>query len=65
MLVEEIRAALGHKVYAIVNYDNFSILPELVEAYTDMVKYLIVFNNGCPLSPSGTSSIYNSRLTLR
>jgi propionate CoA-transferase len=47
-MVEEIRRAveailtpLGHKVYTIVNYDNFSILPELVNAYTDMVKNLI------------------------
>jgi propionate CoA-transferase len=47
-MVEEIRAAveailapLGHKVYTIVNYDNFRILPELVNEYTDMVKYLI------------------------
>jgi propionate CoA-transferase len=46
--VDDIRAAvesrlkkLGHKVYAIVNYDNFSIQPELVDEYTDMVKYLV------------------------
>ena len=47
-LVERIRAAvervlnpIGRKVYTIVNYDNFSILPELVDEYTDMVKYLV------------------------
>ncbi|MGA9263151.1 MAG: acyl CoA:acetate/3-ketoacid CoA transferase [Desulfobacterales bacterium] len=47
-LVEQIRAAVeqvlkpvGRKVYTIVNYDNFSILPELVDEYTDMVKYLV------------------------
>ena len=47
-LVDEIRAAvenilkpLGRKVYTIVNYDNFGILPELVDEYTDMVKYLV------------------------
>jgi propionate CoA-transferase len=47
-LVEDIRAAveailapLGHKVYTIVNYDNFRILPELVDEYTDMVKHLV------------------------
>ena len=47
-LVDEIRAAvenilkpLGRKVYTIVNYDNFDILPELVDEYTDMVKYLV------------------------
>jgi propionate CoA-transferase len=46
--VDDIREAvetrlkkLGHKVYTIVNYDNFSIQPELVDAYTDMVKYLV------------------------
>ncbi|MFO7643868.1 MAG: hypothetical protein R6W95_05740 [Desulfosarcina sp.] len=39
--MEAILAPLGHKVYTIVNYDNFSILPELVNAYTDMVKNLI------------------------
>jgi propionate CoA-transferase len=29
------------KVYAIVNYDNFTILPELIEPYSKMVKGLI------------------------
>ncbi len=32
---------LGKKVYTIVNYDNFNIVPELVEAYTDMVKDVV------------------------
>ncbi len=47
-LVNDIRAAventlkpIGHKVHAIVNYDNFRILPELVDEYSDMVKYLL------------------------
>ena len=47
-LVNDIRAAventlkpIGHKVYAIVNYDNFRILPELVDEYINMVKYLL------------------------
>ncbi len=47
-LVDDIRAAVentlkpvGQKVYAIVNYDNFRILPELVDEYIDMVKYLL------------------------
>jgi propionate CoA-transferase len=47
-LIEEIRAAVeaivapvGRKVYTIVNYDNFSISPELVDAYSDMVKDLV------------------------
>jgi propionate CoA-transferase len=39
--VENIVAPLGKKVYTIVNYDNFSILPDIVDAYTDMVKYLV------------------------
>jgi propionate CoA-transferase len=39
--VARILAPLGHRVYAIVNYDNFSIQPELVEEYTDMVKALV------------------------
>jgi propionate CoA-transferase len=46
--VESVRAAvakvldpLGHRVYAIVNYDNFSIVPELIDPYTDMVKGLV------------------------
>ena len=39
--VEKILKPVGHKVYTIVNYDNFSILPELVDEYTDMVKYLV------------------------
>jgi propionate CoA-transferase len=32
---------VGHRVYAVVNYDNFSILPELVGPYTDMVEGLV------------------------
>jgi len=46
--IEEIRtqakAILGlldRKVDAIVNYDNFSILPELADDYADMVKYIV------------------------
>jgi propionate CoA-transferase len=46
--IEEVRNAvlkvldpLDHRVYAVVNYDNFSILPELVGAYSDMVKDLV------------------------
>jgi propionate CoA-transferase len=39
--VERILSPLGHKVYTIVNYDDFSILPDLVDEYTDMVKYLV------------------------
>jgi propionate CoA-transferase len=46
--IEEVRAAvatildpLDHRVYAVVNYDNFSIVPELMGPYTDMVKGLV------------------------
>ena len=31
---------LGRKVYAIVNYDGFGILPDVIEPYSDMVKWL-------------------------
>ncbi|WP_291994591.1 acyl CoA:acetate/3-ketoacid CoA transferase [Candidatus Accumulibacter sp. ACC003] len=34
-------APIGHKVYAIVNYDRFSIVPELVDDYVDMVKEVV------------------------
>ena len=37
----EILAPLDHKVYTIVNYDNFDILPELVDEYTEMVRRLM------------------------
>jgi propionate CoA-transferase len=46
--IEEIRgqaeatlAPLGRKVNAIVNYDNFFILPDLADAYVEMVKSLV------------------------
>jgi propionate CoA-transferase len=39
-LVAERLAPLGHKVAAIVNYDNFSILPELLDAYSEMVRWV-------------------------
>jgi propionate CoA-transferase len=38
---EEKLAPLGHRVYAIVNYDNFSILPELLDEYSDAVRSLV------------------------
>ena len=38
--VEAVLAALGRRVYAIVNYDNFSIPPELLEEYSVMVRSL-------------------------
>jgi len=39
--VEKIVSPLDQKVYTIVNYDNFSILPDIVDAYTDMVIFLV------------------------
>jgi propionate CoA-transferase len=39
--VTRILAPLGHRVYTIVNYDNFSINPDIIEEYTDMVKRLV------------------------
>ena len=39
--VEDLLSPLGHKVYAIVNYDNFSILPELLDDYSAMVRRLV------------------------
>jgi len=38
---EAILVPLGRKVDAIVNYDNFSILPELVDAYADAVRNIV------------------------
>lgn len=39
--VEKVVGPLGHKVYAIVNYDNFSIRPDLIGEYSDMVRHLV------------------------
>jgi propionate CoA-transferase len=36
--VEARLAGLGRKVYTVVNYDNFSVPPHLLESYMDMVK---------------------------
>jgi propionate CoA-transferase len=44
--VERMLAPLGKKVFTIVNYDNFNIAPELVDEYTDMVKYVMQFYEG-------------------
>jgi propionate CoA-transferase len=40
-MVSKILSPLQIKVYTIVNYDNFDILPELVEEYTAMVKRVV------------------------
>ena len=39
--VEQKLAPLGHRVYAIVNYDNFFILPELLDEYSAAVRNLV------------------------
>jgi len=38
---EDICLPLGKRVKAIVNYDNFSIIPELEDDYINMVKYVV------------------------
>lgn len=41
---EQIALNLGpleHRVYTIVNYDNFDILPELIEPYMEMVRTVV------------------------
>jgi len=40
-MVTGICSPLGKKVYTIVNYDNFDILPELVDDYTAMVRRVV------------------------
>ena len=40
-LVAEKTAPAGGPVYAVVNYENFSILPELLDPYVDMVRRLM------------------------
>src|SRR4029079_13059421 len=39
--VEDKLAPLGHRVYAIVNYDNFTILPELLDEYSAAARSLV------------------------
>jgi len=39
--VESIVRPLHRKVYAVVNYENFTILPELEEEYSKVVKHLV------------------------
>jgi propionate CoA-transferase len=39
--VERILAPLGRRVYAIVNYDNFDIAPEMIDAWGAMVKGVV------------------------
>jgi len=39
--VTEVCAPLGSRVKTIVNYDNFSIAPELEDEYIKMVKFVV------------------------
>ena len=39
--VDKMLGPLGKKVYTLVNYDNFSIIPELEDEYINMVKYVV------------------------
>jgi propionate CoA-transferase len=40
-VAERILAPLDRKVYTIVNYDHFSVLPDVVEEYTQMVSEIV------------------------
>jgi propionate CoA-transferase len=40
-MVGDLLSPIGHKVYAIVNYDNFTIAPDMMDAYAAMVKGLV------------------------
>jgi propionate CoA-transferase len=40
-IVETMLAPVGHKVHAIVNYDNFKLYPEVVDEYSEMVRGLV------------------------
>ncbi len=40
-LIQEKTKPAGGRVYAVVNYENFSILPELLDPYVDMVSRLM------------------------
>ncbi|HRP76596.1 MAG TPA: acyl CoA:acetate/3-ketoacid CoA transferase [Rhodocyclaceae bacterium] len=40
-LIDARLGSLGHRVSAIVNYDNFSIAPNLLDPYIDMVRAIV------------------------
>jgi propionate CoA-transferase len=40
-IVENKLGGLGKKVYAIVNYDNFEIYPDVIDEYSAMVRDLV------------------------
>jgi len=39
--VERQVAAIGHKVFGVVNYDHFSVRPELEDSYVEMVRHVV------------------------
>jgi propionate CoA-transferase len=39
--VESLLAPLGHKVYAVVNYDHFTLAPEIEDEWAAMVRMLV------------------------
>ncbi len=39
--VERRVAEVGHRVFGVVNYDHFTILPELEDSYLEMVKQMV------------------------
>jgi propionate CoA-transferase len=59
--VEQVLAPLGQKVYAIVNYDNFWIAPDLVGPYMDMVKALVE-RHYCGATRYTTSAFLRAKL---
>ncbi len=40
-MVRKILSPVGKKVYTIVNYDNFTLNPNILDEYTDMVKRVV------------------------
>lgn len=45
-IVDNILGPLPHKVNTIVNYDNFNIVPDLVDDYTDLINYVLQYYEG-------------------
>ncbi|HBL52635.1 MAG TPA: acyl CoA:acetate/3-ketoacid CoA transferase, partial [Syntrophaceae bacterium] len=42
-LIREILGPLNKKVNTIVNYDNFNILPDLIDDYTDLINHVVQY----------------------
>jgi propionate CoA-transferase len=40
-ITEKMLSLLGRKVYAIVNYDSFTVFPDMIDEYTAMVRDLV------------------------